>query len=97
MQIVKTSAPTAVAGSTIQYTLTVKNNGPSGTTDAYVKDTLPAGLSGATYKINNEASIVYPSSDSIFIGVIAALDSVKIYVTANVGINVCAPIINRVL
>ena len=94
LSIRKTGPASVAAGSPIQYTLTVKNNGPSNVTDAYVRDTLPAGLINVTYKVNNGPSLPFPASDSIFVGAITALDSAKIVVSATVQPGICAAIRN---
>ncbi len=46
LAVVKTvNNPTPVVGSTVQFTITVTNNGPNGATGAQVADLLPAGYS----------------------------------------------------
>ena len=45
LEIVKTGPATAVSGTTIVYTLTIRNAGPSTATDTVVDDPTPAGLS----------------------------------------------------
>lgn len=44
---------TVVAGTPIQYMVTVKNNGPSDAQDVVVTDTLPSYVTGLYYSVNN--------------------------------------------
>lgn len=63
LEIDKSGPATAVAGNTITYTLTAKNNGPSDATDVVVTDNIPDGLRIISATINGTA-ITIPTSAS---------------------------------
>jgi uncharacterized repeat protein (TIGR01451 family)/CSLREA domain-containing protein len=66
VQVVKSAPAIAVAGGSLDYTLTVTNNGPSNAVDVIVTDTVPSGVtfvaqantSGPTFILSNVGNAV---------------------------------------
>ena len=64
LAILKTAPATFTPGSTITYTLVVTNAGPTTSTQPVVADTLPAGLSNATWTVAYAGGAAGPASGS---------------------------------
>ena len=88
LSITKSGPDNAVAGQGIEYTVTVNNAGPSDAQHVTIDDSLPAGLSGATYSVSggNNSSGTY--SSPLDIGTIAACGSVTVTIDANIAASV---------
>ena len=57
LSITKTDgATTAIPGNSITYTITVQNSGPSTATAAQIADTIPAGITGATWTCSSSGA-----------------------------------------
>jgi uncharacterized repeat protein (TIGR01451 family)/gliding motility-associated-like protein len=82
LYIEKTGPEKALYGGNIEYTILVKNLGPSTAYNVVVKDTLAFGLFDAEYSIDGD---VYDWGNSITIDEIAAGDSVVIYIYADIS------------
>ncbi|MBB2149313.1 T9SS type B sorting domain-containing protein [Pedobacter gandavensis] len=88
LQISKTGPATAVAGRTINYTITVNNAGPSNTANASIVDPIPAAITGVTWiaTAQNGAVISSPvSGNTNSINVLAAIPANSGTVTINVS------------
>jgi uncharacterized repeat protein (TIGR01451 family)/fimbrial isopeptide formation D2 family protein len=64
LTIAKTGPATFTPGGSLTYTLVVNNLGPSNVPTATVADTLPAGLSGATWTVSYAGGAAGPASGS---------------------------------
>jgi len=64
LTIVKTGPATFTPGGSLTYTLVVNNLGPSNVSNPTVADTLPAGLSGATWTVSYAGGATGPASGS---------------------------------
>ncbi|WP_316745705.1 gliding motility-associated C-terminal domain-containing protein [Pedobacter gandavensis] len=89
LQISKTGPATAIAGRTINYTITVNNAGPSNSMDANIVDQVPAGITGVTWTATAQNGAVIntnPASGSTNnINVLAAIPANSGTVTINVS------------
>ena len=89
LQISKTGPAAAIAGRTINYTITVNNAGPSNTANASIVDLVPAGITGVTWTATAQNGAVIntnPASGSTnSINVLAAIPANSGTVTINVS------------
>ena len=89
LQISKTGPATAIAGRTINYTITVNNAGPSNTANASIVDQVPAGITGVTWTATAQNGAVIntnPASGATnSINVLAAIPANSGTVTINVS------------
>jgi uncharacterized repeat protein (TIGR01451 family)/fimbrial isopeptide formation D2 family protein len=98
LTIAKTGPATFTPGGSLTYTLVVTNLGPSNVPTATVADTLPAGLSGATWTVSYAGGAAGPASGSGDIN--ATLTSLPLggtatfTVTANVAADALSPLSN---
>jgi uncharacterized repeat protein (TIGR01451 family)/fimbrial isopeptide formation D2 family protein len=98
LTIVKTGPATFTPGGSLTYTLVVTNLGPSNVPTATVADTLPAGLSGATWTVSYAGGAAGPASGSGDIN--TTLTSLPVggtatfTVTANVAADALSPLAN---
>ena len=98
LTIVKTGPATFTPGSSLTYTLVVTNLGPSNVPTAAVADTLPAGLSGATWTVSYAGGAAGPASGSG--GINATLTSLPVggtatfTITAAVAADALSPLAN---
>ncbi|TAG60451.1 MAG: DUF4347 domain-containing protein [Oscillatoriales cyanobacterium] len=86
----KTGPTTAVAGSTVTYTITSQNSGPSSATNVTVTDALPAGLTGVTASDGgsyNPATgvVTFPAIATLGIGAANAVSRTVSFSTPNTG------------
>ena len=98
LTIVKTGPATFTPGGSLTYTLVVNNLGPSNAPTAAVADTLPAGLSGATWTVSYAGGAAGPASGSGNIN--ASLTSLPVggtatfTITAAVAADALSPLSN---
>lgn len=89
LQISKTGPAAAIAGRTINYTITVNNAGPSNTANASIVDVVPAGITGVTWTATAQNGAVIntnPASGSTNnINVLASIPANSGTVTINVS------------
>ena len=85
VSIAKTATPLlVVAGGTVTYTLTVKNDGPSTAHDTVVTDTLPADVAAGTVTSDQGTCTTTDATVSCTLGDVAVGDSVDITIVADV-------------
>jgi uncharacterized repeat protein (TIGR01451 family)/gliding motility-associated-like protein len=90
LDIVKTGPANVAAGGTMQYIITVKNNGPSPAVGAQITDVLPAALQNAQWTATGtgNAANITPASGTGNVSLTADIpadgSTVQITVTANV-------------
>lgn len=88
LAITKSVSPTpAVAGTNVNYTLTITNNGPSSATAASANDLLPVGLS---FVSGSPACVDSSGNVSCSLGDLAPGASASISIVAHVGSDVAA-------
>ena len=98
LTIVKTGPATFTPGGSLTYTLVVNNLGPSNVPTATVADTLPAGLSAATWTVSYAGGAAGPASGSGNIN--ATLTSLPVggtatfTIAANVAADALSPLAN---
>jgi uncharacterized repeat protein (TIGR01451 family) len=98
LTIAKTGPATFTPGGSLTYTLVVNNLGPSNVPTATVADTLPAGLSAATWTVSYAGGAAGPASGSGDIN--TTLTSLPVggtatfTVTANVAADALSPLAN---
>ncbi len=87
LEISKTvDQPVVVAGTAIQYTVTVKNNGPSDAQNVIVTDALPYYVKGLYYSTNGGSSwISWPSNGIINLTTMAFNQTVTILINGTVN------------
>ncbi|WP_316841718.1 gliding motility-associated C-terminal domain-containing protein [Pedobacter gandavensis] len=89
LQISKTGPATAIAGRTVNYTITVNNVGPSNTSNASIVDQVPAGITGVSWTATAQNGAVIntnPASGSTnSINILAAIPANSGTVTINVS------------
>ena len=85
VSISKTATPLlVVAGGTVTYTLTVKNDGPSTAHDTVVTDTLPTDVTAGTVTPDQGTCTAEDATVSCTLGDVAVGDSVDITIVADV-------------
>src|SRR5205085_10611607 len=77
------SADPVVAGFQFTYTMTVSNSGPSDAQAVALNDTLPGGLTVASYTTSQGSCVTTMSSIACNLGTIAAAGSATVTVTVN--------------
>ena len=98
LTIQKTGPATFTPGGSLTYTLVVNNLGPSNVSNVTVADTLPAGLSGATWQASYAGGAAGPASGSGDVN--AVLTSLPLggratfTITAAVASNALSPLSN---
>ncbi|WGQ08608.1 gliding motility-associated C-terminal domain-containing protein [Pedobacter gandavensis] len=89
LQISKTGPAAAIAGRTINYTITVNNGGPSNSANANIVDQVPAGITGVTWTAIAQNGAVINSNpasgNTNNINVLAAIPANSGTVTINVS------------
>ncbi len=93
----KSGPATVIAGNTINYTMTVFNNGPSVAHDVKFADTLPAGLMNAEYSRNNANWFAYSSGQLIDLGDINPLTTVTFYLRGIIDPSTTATLLQNVV
>jgi len=76
------SDPTPATGDTVEYEVTVKNNGPSAATGVVLNDALPAGLTNVAVDPDDDCSVA--AAITCLVGDLAVGDSFTITVTGKV-------------
>ena len=94
LEIVKDGPATATPGGTIEYEITVSNNGPSDAQSVVVTDTIPTGLSNATASSSQGTCSIAAGVLDCNIGTLAVGASATIALNAAVDADVTADIGN---
>ncbi|OYN96869.1 hypothetical protein CGZ96_11275 [Enemella evansiae] len=94
VSVTKTGPQTAVAGTEISWTVTVRNAGPSVARAVVVSDQIPAGINGATATVGGAACAVADGSLRCQLGDLAPGASVEVIVTGTVDQGRTEPVVN---
>ncbi|OYO17574.1 hypothetical protein CGZ94_01350 [Enemella evansiae] len=94
LSVTKTGPATATAGTSISWTVTARNAGPSVARAVVISDPLPAGVNGATATFNGNACAVENGALTCRVGDLAPGATAEITVTGTIDQGRTEPVVN---
>ena len=94
VSVTKTGPATATAGTSVSWTVTARNAGPSVARAVLVSDQIPAGISGATATVNGAQCAIADGALTCPLGDLAPGASVEIAVTGTIDQGRTEPVVN---
>jgi uncharacterized repeat protein (TIGR01451 family) len=94
LEIVKDGPATATPGGSIEYEITVSNNGPSDALSVVVTDTIPTGLSNATASSSQGSCAIAAGLLTCNLGPLANGANATIAINADIDAGVSSDIVN---